>query len=180
MNEAEIQDYLYHHFFSGRQYGIPNICLYGWEADFLSVTRAGYTHEYEIKVTKADFRADAVKTEKHQIVETGFRELNDYERRVIEDRERHGEGFPGYIKDKITADKKMLGKRPNYFWYVCPDHVTDTVPDYAGLIYCKPYLEIVKPAPLLHKEKITADMERKILASFYYRYWKIRREIKTA
>jgi len=178
MNEAEIQDYLQHHFFSGRQYGIPNIYLYEWESDFLSVTRAGYMHEYEIKITKADFKADAGKTEKHQIVETGYRELNRYEQMVIEDREKHGEAIPKYIN--VAENNKVPSKRPNYFWYVCPDYVTDVVPDYAGLIYCKPYLKIVKPAPLLHKAKITTEMEKKILSSFYYRYWKIRRERKAA
>jgi hypothetical protein len=177
MTEAEIQDYLYRHCFA-RQYSVPNIYLYSWESDFLSVTRAGRVHEYEIKVTKADFAADAGKVEKHQIMETGFRDLNQYERMKVEDKELRGWEIPEFITTKMTADKRMPGKRPNYFWYVCPDHVTETVPNYAGLIYCKPYLKIVKEAPLLHKEKITDTMEKKILTAFYYRYWKIRREVK--
>jgi hypothetical protein len=135
-------------------------------------------HEYEIKISKSDFRADSGKTEKHQIIETGFRELNNYERGVIESCEKYGENIPRYIK--IAENNKVPGRRPNYFWYVCPTEITDTVPVYAGLIHCKPYLKIVKPAPLLHKEKITTAMEKKILASFYHRYWKIRRERKAA
>ena len=178
MNEAAIQDFLQRHFFSGRQYGIPNIYLYSWESDFLSVTRAGRVHEYEIKVTKADFAADAGKVEKHQILENGHRDLNGYERLCLEDQEKRGWEIPGFMADKMTADKRMPGKRPNFFWYVCPENIITDVPGYAGLIYCKPYLRIVKTAPLLHKDKITADMEKKILTSFYYRYWKIRTETK--
>lgn len=180
MNETKIQDLLYHYFFSGRIYGIPNIYLYKWESDFVSVTRAGYVHEYEIKISKADFKADAEKIEKHQIVETGRRCLNKYEQMCINDHETRGWEIPGWIDRKITEDKKIIGKRPNYFWYVCPKGIITDVPEYAGLIYCKPYLEIIKSAPRLHKEKITADMEKKILTSFYYRYWKIRREVKAA
>ena len=176
MTEHEVQNYLYRHFFSGRRYGIPNIYLYQWESDFLSVTMAGRIHEYEIKVTRADFAADARKAQKHQILKSGCRELSAYEQQCIDDHETRGWNVPSFIANKMTDDKKIPERRPNYFWYVCPESVADVVPEYAGLIHCKPYLKVVKAAPLLHKEKITADMEKKILSVFYYRYWKIRNE----
>lgn len=41
---------------------LPNVTtLFPWEADLISVTRAGLTHEYEIKLTAADYRRDADK-----------------------------------------------------------------------------------------------------------------------
>ena len=41
------------------QTAIPNMTtLYNWEADLLSVTRADLVHEYEIKLTAADYRRD--------------------------------------------------------------------------------------------------------------------------
>ena len=178
ITEAEIQYFLYLHFSSGRQYGIPNIYLYEWESDFLSVTRAGRVHEYEIKISKADFNADAVKVEKHQIMETGVRNLNKYEQSCFDDGEKYGFDIPSFISSKMTADKKMTGKRPNYFWYVCPEGIITEPPSYAGLIYYSYCLKIIKEAPLLHKEKITQGMERKILTSFYYRYWQLRRNNK--
>lgn len=49
------------------QLALPNLrSVYRWEMDLFSVTRAWLTHEYEIKVTLADFRADAKKRAKHQ------------------------------------------------------------------------------------------------------------------
>lgn len=38
---------------------------YAWEADVLRITKAGYFYEYEIKVTKSDFKADMKKVSKH-------------------------------------------------------------------------------------------------------------------
>ena len=179
MNEPEIQDYLYRYFFAGRSYGIPNIYLYNWESDFLSVTKAGRVHEYEIKISRSDFKADAAKTEKHRIMEHGCREPNSWENDWIHKSKQTGMGIPSFISSKLTADNKIAGKRPNYFWYVCPEGIITDVPEYAGLIYCIPYT-IIKKAPLLHKDTITQEMEKKILSSFYYRYWKIRREQNAA
>ena len=102
MNESEIQDYLYRHFFSGRQYGIPNIFLYEWESDFLSVTRAGYVHEYEIKITKSDFNADSGKVLKHQLLEAGIRDLNDYEQSYVSNQEKLGWNMPIFMQPKPT------------------------------------------------------------------------------
>ena len=33
-----------------------------WECDVCEITDAGYMHEFEIKMTRGDFRADAKKT----------------------------------------------------------------------------------------------------------------------
>ena len=44
---------------------VPNSTLFSWEADLISVTRAGLVHEYEMKCTTADFRRDAGKERKH-------------------------------------------------------------------------------------------------------------------
>ena len=178
MNEADIQDRL-HRYFSGRLYQIPNIYLYDWESDFLSVTRSGYIYEYEIKVSKEDFKRDTkVKTGKHEVMKHGCRSLNKHEQFWI-DSARNG-GYQTNLLKNLNEDNKVVGKRPNYFWYVCPPDVINDVPEYAGIIHCCPYLEIIKKAPLLHKEKITPHMEKKILASFYFRYWNLRlKNLKT-
>jgi hypothetical protein len=39
--------------------------LFSWEADFLSVTAAGFVHEFEIKLSLSDYKRDALKW-KHQ------------------------------------------------------------------------------------------------------------------
>jgi hypothetical protein len=46
---------------------VPNsTTLFRWEADIASVTRAGYAHEIEIKISKGDFARDKKKFWKHQ------------------------------------------------------------------------------------------------------------------
>ena len=74
MNEFIIQNALYNHLlFKGHELIIPNIYLSGgaWsEADLISVTKAGYISEYEIKISRADFRAD-FKKRKHHLFEKG-------------------------------------------------------------------------------------------------------------
>lgn len=54
-------------FEKNHQYVVPNsTMIFRWEADLVSVTRALFTHEYEIKISLADFRKDAHKVSKHQ------------------------------------------------------------------------------------------------------------------
>ena len=45
---------------------LTNIYFWHWESDALYITKSGYLHEYEIKVSHSDFLADAKKVSKHQ------------------------------------------------------------------------------------------------------------------
>jgi|SRR5690242_12255036 len=47
----------------------PNTArIYNWEVDLLSVTKAGFTHEFEVKISKSDYREDFKKVEKHRLL----------------------------------------------------------------------------------------------------------------
>lgn len=73
-------------------------------------------------------------------------------------------------KHLILEDINTDEQRPNYFYYVVPDGLisVDEVVDEYGLIYVKPYgIEIVKKAPLLHKQKIDFD-KLNLMDKFYY------------
>lgn len=63
MTERDVQQALY---WRGVRRGVkwmaPNIYLYGWESDFLSISHAGIVTEYEIKVSRSDFFEDLKKT----------------------------------------------------------------------------------------------------------------------
>jgi|GEM_PF-3128845 len=43
---------------------IPRAFIYGWESDFWCMTSSGETREFEIKINRSDYQADA-KKEKH-------------------------------------------------------------------------------------------------------------------
>jgi len=49
-----------------------------WEADVLSVTKAGLIHEYEIKLNIYDFKADAKKVDKHKNMGDGWGRIPNY------------------------------------------------------------------------------------------------------
>ena len=157
--ENEIQRYLRWHFMTpnGAKYQIENLFVYRWESDYLHVTKAGYSYEVEIKISRSDFFNDMKKTEKHQILENKY-ELKSYE--------------------KEQPDK------PNYFYYAVPRGLVkpEEIPSYAGLIYVDkiwPYVHIEVCAPKLHGEKIDED-RLKLKDKFYYNYiqWKDKAENK--
>lgn len=170
--EYAIQEYL-HRYFVGRLYEVPNIYLYSWESDFISVTRSGYVHEFEIKCSKADYHNDYKnKPERHTILENGYRELNHWEKKSLDN------NFSLFNREKLTADNKILENRPNYFWYVCPEGIIADVPDYAGLMYVKNLNPVIKKAPKLHPVKISDHQKIRLLTSMYHRYWQIRYDLK--
>jgi hypothetical protein len=71
---------------------IPNSkTVYYWECDLLSVTRAGFTHEFEIKRTMSDYKADKRKIYKHRSLA----------------------GLRSNTRGRYTI--------PNYFWYATVD-----------------------------------------------------------
>ena len=67
MNERDIQFAIYTHRHRIKAFPliIPNIYLWSWESDMLFITPNGFPHEFEIKISLADFRADGNKTRKH-------------------------------------------------------------------------------------------------------------------
>ncbi len=158
MTESDIQYALYCRLNAGNKFVVPNVCLYDWESDFLQVTKADYATEYEIKVSRADFKADSKKVEKHEILA----------------RDRPGERTFSY-RSPIPI------RRPTRFFYVVPAKMLCAVevPDYAGLIEVTDPtsgwgMTELKPAPRLpHSVKLTDRQKRKLLTSTYYRFWTV-------
>ena len=54
---------------STKKYVIENLYVFSWESDKLIETRSGLIYEFEIKVSKADFKNDFKKKDKHVILE---------------------------------------------------------------------------------------------------------------
>lgn len=59
--------HLYHR---GWRYFLPNVKFFGWESDYLGFSPTGQIHEFEIKLTRADFKADMSKV-KHAALRNG-------------------------------------------------------------------------------------------------------------
>ncbi len=136
-----------------------------WECDLFTVTEAGYSTEYEIKLTKYDFMKDAAKSD------------NSYDARRAR---RSGREMPG--KHELLAARSE--RCPNRFFYVVPDGMLTEaeVPEWAGLITIENYHgrwrpSTLKEAPRLHKTKISEEQLKHLHSVFYYRYWNLRQRV---
>lgn len=126
---------------------VPNVTLFGWESDLVSVTKAGLICEFEIKCSRADFRADA-KKERHAL----FRgELPAWK-----------EKGPSYFYYALRAEVNVA--------------VEEEIPAYAGmlLLHGKRLVTVVKPAPRLHKIGMSDNQRQWLERSIIHRYWKHR------
>lgn len=169
MTEREFQDALYarlrwdlRHDFIIPNYTPPT---WGWECDMMSVTKAGLMHEYEIKLTRSDFKADAKK-------DNGVTGRWDKETRT-------------WVKVAPTTKhaKLALGAEngPCRFFYVTPPGLVtpEEVPEFAGLLELhhdarSKILKTVKPAPKLHSKKLSEATIAHVGRVYAYRYWNIR------
>ena len=124
---------------------VPNCGAFGWESDLVRVSSAMYASEYEIKVTREDFRRDAKKTAR--------------------------------VEALVMADGTLRaqGLTPSQFWYAAPVGVIphDELPEYAGLVELpgRKAVIVVKPAPRLHKVKLTPERVLFLTRGVALRYW---------
>lgn len=131
MNEAIMQATLMRWAMDDKkhQLAIPNITtLYPWEADLISATNSWLVHEYEVKVSRSDFLADANKRHKHRLLETATYppRLPNYFWYAIN-------GFD-VTPDEVPAYAGLLRVDPEKVWW---ERVT-----------------VVKSAPRLHTHKL--------------------------
>lgn len=195
--EEEIQKRL-NSFFSPSSvlYSIDGLFVFDWESDKLIKMRSGLIYEFEIKISKADFKNDFNKVDKHIILE------GDYEKhkiipkgeKLIKDEEERSRNRAYYGYDSVEMTKKHVysneyylvenHKRPNFFYYVTPVGMLDEsdIPPYAGLIEINDYgtFITVKKAPKLHDVKYTND-ELNLCDKFYYNMdnWRKKYESQT-
>ena len=135
---------------------VPNAMVFGYEADLVAVRgRSKQLLEFEIKVTRSDFRADAKKTAKHERMAEAA--AKGYRRR-------------GRRKKKGVAQRERV---PHYFTYVAPIGVIppSEVPDHAGLLVIdrSGKTRVAKDPPLLRSSGISDSMIRKLWRKVNYR-----------
>ena len=144
MNELFIQQRLYWQLGHKREYCMPNVFLYGRnESDFVTLTRAGYVDEYEIKISRSDFQADK---KKH----------------------RHDHYTQGHKSESIV---KGLPNR--FWYVVPEGLIeTHEAPEYAGLLYVRENGFIIqcRAAPKLHNNKAGPRVSEQILRAGYFRH----------
>lgn len=187
LTEQSIQKRL-NHFFASWKYNVDGLFVFSWESDKLLWTKAGYIYEFEIKISRSDFKADFKhKIEKHLILssalpdETEQPQMPDlFDNYQKQRKKKYGDYITDEdIKREFERMGDVTGKRmPNYFYYAVPEGLIqpDEVPPYAGLLWLtKEYkygggIIHKKKAPRLHDTKYT-DGELNLGEKFYYN-WK--------
>lgn len=131
-----------------------------WECDLLAITKSDFMVEFEIKLSKSDFKRDVLKNK------------TEYDR-VLR-------------KDVVTENKHNLlheksSKGPSRFYYVVPEGMfqLDEIPEFAGLLEIRKdkralFLNEKKTAPRLNSEKVDPKIFRLIDQTCYYRFWNCR------
>jgi hypothetical protein len=139
---------------------LPNFTPAAWfECDVFSVSKSGYMHEHEIKMSVADFRRDAEKA--------------DYFYERVDGR---------FAKQrKATKHERLLQadvRGPSCFWFVVPDGLIgkSDVPRWAGLKVVRDQghwcsVRVVKMAPRLHNAQVSAKVIEQAETACYWRYW---------
>ncbi len=151
MNEFTTQNALYAHLTKKtHQYIIPNVYIGILESDMISVTKAGFIHEYEIKLNLQDFKAD-FKKHKHVYMENREYQFRNYFWFVapvglidIKDIPE----YAGYIEVEIGAKSKKI---------ICYEE---------------------KRPKRLHNRKINEYQKAEIARKLEVRYWRMRKKIQ--
>lgn len=109
------------------------------ECDVLSVSKSDYIYEWEIKISRSDFKKDFQKP-KHTMITEGK-----------------------FIKESKKGTQYLV---PNYFYFVMTENLipVEDIPEYAGLIWVTESQQfvMVKKAPMIHKTKATPEFIRKM------------------
>ncbi len=151
INEFTIQNALYAYLTKkAHQYITPNIYIGHLESDMISVTKAGFIHEYEIKLNLQDFKADFKKS-KHAHMRNSHRQFRNYFWFVapaglidIKDIPE----YAGYIEVEIGAKSKEI---------ICYEK---------------------KRPKRLHNRKINEYQKAEIAGKLEIRYWRMRKKIQ--
>ncbi len=125
---------------AGREIVIPNFYVGRWEMDIFRMTPSGMVYEYEIKISRSDFKNDFKKS--YDEYRSGGHEVESV---------------------KMKHDIIKSGERKcNRFFFVVPEGLVkpEEVPKHCGLMYFQDngYFRTVKNAPLLHKNKGNQDL----------------------
>ncbi len=179
MTERDIQSALYQYTLDDLKHefatqNATNILLYVGESDFISVTRSGLIHEFEIKISRSDFRADFKKPRHNHLSGKGLTRTRTIERRF------HPK--TRWLINCVETYQFTSSSIPNYFTFVVPDGMIsiDDVPEYCGLIFASVVeqtetrpaqilLKQVKSPTRFHARKINENQIRQMLRSQSHR-----------
>jgi hypothetical protein len=147
LTEKTIQESLKNQI-SQPRFSLKNLYVFGWESDLLLLTNSGYWYEYEIKISRADFKNDF----KHK--------SNKHVNSLSNTECTHKPNYFNYVvpENMITVDEV-----PEYAGLIY-------INEYGRA-------QTMKVAPKLHKLKIDPN-GLKLLDKFYYNMISAKNKVK--
>ncbi|HUV65609.1 MAG TPA: hypothetical protein VMW24_17050 [Sedimentisphaerales bacterium] len=137
---------------------LPNYTPHGWneECDLYVVTRAMFTVEYEIKLSRADYRADRRKARKHERLAA---------------RDPDDKGLPTRFFYVMPEDMVSAEEVPDYAGLFYVREIIDQYSSRVKLIQ-------VRPAPRLSNHKRADATLHAMGETAYYRFWNERQRFE--
>lgn len=176
-------------FLASWKYNVDGLYVFGWESDKLIWTRSGYIYEFEIKISRADYKNDFKNKKEKHIILKGPTEQEKYMPHFYQSYEwnkQNYKSFEEYVSKSGPESNDLIANRrkPNYFYYTVPEGLIrpEEVPEYAGLLWIRMEdghdggIIIKKKAPMLHKTKYK-DAELNLAEKFWYN-WQADRELR--
>lgn len=124
----------------------PNTYALNWESDLVSVTGAGYLHEYEIKISRGDYKRDAKKART----------------RLLTRATAEGQSRPNYFWYVMPAELVAPEELPSYAGLI------EIGSDRRARIH--------RAAPRLHSSKLAMSVREALERSLMYRFWEMREQ----
>ena len=157
-SEELIQQQLRYSFLSPNsvKYFTENLNVYDWESDVLKITKSGYAYEFEIKISRPDFKNDFKhKKKKHLLLE------------LKENKAKMPNYFYYVVPEGLVTEDEV----PEYAGLI---YVHATIIGNGKTYY---QFQEIKAAPRLHGNKIDEN-NLKLTDKFYYNYihWKHKHE----
>ena len=157
-SEELIQQQLRYSFLSPNsvKYFTENLNVYDWESDVLKITKSGYAYEFEIKISRGDFKNDFKhKKKKHLLLEN----------------KENSSKMPNYFYYVVPEGLVTEDEVPEYAGLI---YVHATIIGNSRVYY---QFQEIKGAPKLHSNKIDEN-NLKLIDKFYYNYihWKHKHE----
>jgi hypothetical protein len=137
---------------------IPNTSLWFWESDLIAVTGSDFCHEYEIKISRADFRADANKKNKHRILKSAT----------------GGPNYFWYVCMPGIIDEADVPKYAGLIHLIPAKLNVRHRTGYNTVVKATTVMKIIKQAPRRHATKMKDKGKDFIARGLMLRYWSLR------
>lgn len=127
--------------FKRHRFIVNNLYFFKWESDVLTITRSRLMYEFEIKLSRSDFKADFSKEHRHKALTSSFRGYKPnrfyfvYPEGLVEDHEVPEQY--GIYTFKITKEGRVYAVKRRRLGRLLTDKKFDRWERFAQKVYYK-------------------------------------------